>query len=119
MAGEIVHLDSKKLFKPVLLDSLCDVLVHYILNNRSQKVLINVGVDRATTYYELVRQIALTAGIDTKLVQPDGEETGWPLNSTLSVERARGLGYPEIRWDGMLAKIREDLPLVPKSQLPE
>ncbi len=113
LAGEAVHLDSRKLFKPVLIDTLCDVLAHHILRNRSQKVLINVGVDRATTYYELVHQIALIAGIDTDLVQPDGEEAGWLLNSTLSLEKARGLGYPEISWDAMLAKISEDLPLVP------
>jgi dTDP-4-dehydrorhamnose reductase len=106
--GQEIHCDSKKLFKPLLINNLCDIFVHYIRNDAGKQVLTNVGVDHTGTFYELMSDVAKTLGINPDLVKPDGEEAGWPANSTLSFTRLHELGYPTVSYEEMLATIQAD-----------
>jgi dTDP-4-dehydrorhamnose reductase len=106
--GQEIHCDSKKLFKPLLINNLCDIFVHYIRNDADKQVLVNVGVDRTSTFYGLMTDVAKTLGIDPAVVKPNGEETGWPANSTLSFTKLSELGYPTVSYEEMLATIKAD-----------
>jgi dTDP-4-dehydrorhamnose reductase len=108
LAGEEVHLDSKKLFKPVLINNICDIFDHYIKNDMSKQIIVNIGVDKPTTYYGFIYDLAQVLGINEYLVKSDGNEAGWPQNSTLSLEKIKELGYPTIDFEDMLEAIRKD-----------
>lgn len=106
--NEEVHLDSHRLFKPCLINNICDVFVHYIKNDLSKQVLINLGVDKGTTYYEFLIDVAKALGFNTEIIKPDGEETTWPENSTLSIEKMRRLGYPVLTYEHLLQTLKKD-----------
>jgi dTDP-4-dehydrorhamnose reductase len=108
MAKQEVHLDSKKLFKPVLINNICDIFVHYIEHDLDKQIVMNIGVDKATTFYDFMVDVAKALGIDPNLAKPDGEETGWPQNSTLSLEKIKQSGYPTVSYDQMLAILKEE-----------
>lgn len=107
--GNEIHCDSKKLFKPLLINNLCDIFAHYIRNDADKQILTNVGVDYVTTFYGLMSDIAKTLDIDPDLVKPDGGEAGWPPNSTLAFTKLDELGYPTVTYNEMLAVIRTEL----------
>ncbi|HYK08244.1 MAG TPA: sugar nucleotide-binding protein [Candidatus Eisenbacteria bacterium] len=106
--GEEVHVDSHKLFRPCLINNIADVYVHYIEHDADKKIIINLGVDRATTYYNFIVDVAKELGLDTHLVKPDGEEKNWPENSTLSVEIMKSLGYPFLTYQNLLVTLKKD-----------
>ena len=105
--GAVVHLDSEKLFKPSLIDHICDVIDHYLSNCLHEKHILNIGVDKATTYYDLIVDVAKNMGLDRELIKPDGKETGWPQNSTLKVKKLQELGYPTLDYKTLLSKLTE------------
>jgi dTDP-4-dehydrorhamnose reductase len=106
--GQEIHLDSQKLFKPVLLNNVCDIFSHYMANDADKQVLVNIGVDRAVTFYDFMLDVAVILNLDKDLVKPDGEETGWPANSTLSLKKLHELGYPSVTYQEMLDTIKAD-----------
>ncbi len=69
-----IHVDSHRLFKPCLINNICEVFVHYIDNDLDKKIIINLGVDKATTYYDFLMDVAKTLGLNQRLIKPDGEE---------------------------------------------
>lgn len=109
LAGQAVHLDSTKLFKPVLINNICDIIDYYIEHDAHKQVIVNIGVDKPTTYYDFVRDVARTLGIDENLIHPDGNEAGWPQNSTLSLEKIQSLGYPALAYEAMLVTMKRDV----------
>ncbi len=104
--GQVVHLDSNKLFTPVLINNMSDVFAHYMLNDSDKQLILNVGVDKDVTFYALMLDVAKTLGIETSLIKSDGDETGWPLNSSLSVKKLRELNYPFVSYQKMLETIK-------------
>ncbi len=103
-----IHVDSHKLFKPCLINNIADVFAYYIENDFGKKVLINLGVDHATTYYEFLIDVADALDLNKTLIKPDGEETGWPQNSTLSLDKAKELNYPIPSYKEVLAVLKYD-----------
>lgn len=103
--GNILHAESTKHFKPVLINNACEIFDHYIKNDSDKQVTINIGIDKAITFYELMCDVAEVLSIDRSLVKPDGEEKDWPMNSLVSLSRARRLGYPQVTYDEALAVI--------------
>lgn len=108
VAHEEIHLDSRKLFTPVLINHICSVFVHYIKHDADKQVLLNVGVDKIITYYDFTIDVANSLGLDTGLIKPDGEESGWPLNSTLFLGKLQSSGYPTIKYEEVLNTIKKD-----------
>lgn len=104
-----VHLDSKKLFKPCLLNNICDVFDYYIENYFDKKVILNLGVDKVTTYYDFIVDVAEKININIDLIFPDGEEKFWPENSTLNTNKLMSSGYPQISYDELLEKLKKEL----------
>lgn len=107
-AGQEIHLDSTKLFKPVLTNNICDIIDHYIEHDTDKQIVVNIGTDKATTFYDFMNDVARTLGHDANLIHPDGDEAGWPQNSTLSLEKIKALGYPTVSYEEMLETIRRD-----------
>jgi dTDP-4-dehydrorhamnose reductase len=107
-AGKVVHLDSQKLFKPVLTNHICDVFLHFIEQEPDTQVILNLGVDRPTTFYDFMVDVARCLGLDAGLIRPDGSETGWPLNSTLLLKNLRRSGYPTVSYQQALDIIKAD-----------
>lgn len=89
-----VRLDSHRLFNPCLINHASQVFVYYIEHDFDKQIIINIGVDKATTYYDFIKDVAVTLDLNQELIKPDGEETAWPENSTLSIEKMKSLGYP-------------------------
>ncbi len=114
IAGKIIHADSQKLFTPVLINNACDIFAHYIAKDSSQQRLINIGTDRTVTFYKLMIDVAKALGIESSLIRPDGEESGWPQNSTLSVKKLSELGYPTITYQQIIDTIRTDYEIFKK-----
>jgi dTDP-4-dehydrorhamnose reductase len=108
VSGKEVHLDAHKLFKPVLINHICYVLEHYIAHDIDKQVILNVGTDRESTYHGFILDVADKLGLDTGLVQPDGEEKGWPQNSTLSFDKLKSSGYPVVNYKQLLDAIQKD-----------
>lgn len=106
--NEEAHLDSHRLFKPCLINNICDVFVHYIDHDLGKQILINLGVDKATTYYDFLVDVAKKLGLNQELIKSDGEETTWSENSTLSIEKMRQLGYPVLTYDHLLQALKKD-----------
>lgn len=108
LRGETIHCDSKKLFTPMFIDNMCDVLVHYIEHDADKQLVLNIGIDRPVTYFELLRDVSLAMNLGTDLVQSDGEEAGWMQNGTLCVKTQRTAGYPTVTYDDMIKIIAEE-----------
>ncbi len=106
--GQTVHLDSHKIFTPVLINNVCDIFTHYMAHDPEKQVVINIGVDKPTTYYDFFADVAKTLGISAELLKPDGEEAGWLPNSSLSMEKLKALGYPVVSYQQMLETIKAD-----------
>jgi dTDP-4-dehydrorhamnose reductase len=107
-AGDQVHLDSRKLFKPVLINHVCDIIAHHITSNPNAKEILNIGTDKVMTYFALVSDVAVELGLNKDPVKPDGEEDGWPLNSTLSLKKLQRSGYPVLSYQQLLDTIRTE-----------
>lgn len=107
-ADETVHLDSHKIFTPFLINNACDVIAHYINNDSHKQLVLNVGVNKPTTFYDFVVDVAKALELDTALVKDDGEEAGWPENSSLSMKKLEELDYPTVSYEEMLDIIRTD-----------
>lgn len=103
-----VHLDSHRLFKPCLVNNISDVFVHYIENDTDKKIILNLGVDKPTTYYNLMVDVAEILGFDKNLIKPDGQEINWPENSTLDVQKLAALGYPALTYKELLSVLKTD-----------
>ncbi len=108
IAGQSVVLDDQKLFRPCLINNIADVFAHYIENDADRKLLLNLGVDRSTTYFALLIDVAKKLDLDIQLIQPGGNETTWPQNSTLSVAKLNGSGYPTLSYEAVLSVIKQD-----------
>lgn len=108
LQNQQVHLDSHRLFKPCLINHISKVFVHYIKYDCDKQVIINVGVDKATTYYDLIKDVAVTLDLNQELIKSDGEESEWPENSTLSIEKMRNLGYPLLSYLQLLEILKQD-----------
>jgi dTDP-4-dehydrorhamnose reductase len=108
VAKQQIHLDSHRFFKPVLINHICDVFIHYLENDIDKQLILNVGVDKATTYYSLVQDVAAKLDLNTSLIKSDGEEAGWPQNSILSLNRLVESGYPVVSYEQLLDVIKTD-----------
>lgn len=103
-----VHLDSKKLFKPCFLNNICDVFYHYIEQDFNKKVLVNLGVEKSTTYFDFIIDVAKALNLNLNLIFPDGDEKFWPKNSTLNTDKLRVIGYPSINYEELMEKLKID-----------
>lgn len=108
-ADKPVHLDGKKLFNPVLINNVCDVIVHFIKNDADKQRIINLGVDEMITYYSFFLDLVKTLGWDEKLLFDDGFEAGWPNNASLSVAKLQKFGYPYMDHRQVLDTIKNDI----------
>lgn len=108
ISGEKVHLDSQKIFTPMFLNYGCDILNHYILRDHDKQVILNVGIDKPITYFDFVVDVARTLGLNDQLVKSDGEEAGWPANSSLSMLKLHDVGYPIMDYRTMLEIMRSE-----------
>lgn len=108
IAGQNVVLDDQKLFRPCLINNIADVFAHYIENDTDRKLLLNLGVDRSTTYFALLIDVAKKLGLDIQLIHPGGNEATWPQNSTLSVAKLNASGYPTLSYEAVLSVIKQD-----------
>lgn len=108
IAGERVVLDDHKLFRPCLINNIADVYAHYIENDLDKKLIFNLGVDKSTTYFDFIVDVARSLGLDSKLIESGGNEVTWPANSTLSVEKLKNSDYPSLKYKDMLEIIQMD-----------
>lgn len=106
--GQEVHLDSVKLFKPTLINNICDVFNHYFTNESEKQVLLNLGTDKATKWHDFMVDVADLLGLDKSLIKPDGNEAGWPQNSTLSLVKLLASGYPIYTYKELLNTLKAD-----------
>lgn len=106
--GETVHADSRKFFRPCLINHISEVYVHHIAHNLNQRVTINLGSERVTTYYDFVFDVATALELNAAMVMPDGDETSWPENASLSIDLMERLGYPRLSYVDLLDTIRTD-----------
>ncbi len=108
ISGESVVLDDHKLFRPCLIDNIADVYVHYIENDLDKSLILNLGVDQSTTYFDFMVDVARLLDLDSKLIAPGGNELTWPENSTLSINRLESTNYPSVSYDELLEVIKQD-----------
>ena len=108
IAGEHVILDDHKLFRPCLINNIADVYVHYIENDLDKKLIFNLGVDKSTSYFDFMVDVARSLNLDSKLIKSGGNELTWPENSTLSVDRLKSSKYPSFSYAELLDVIRQD-----------
>ncbi len=106
--GKYVSFDSKKLFTPVLINNVCDILVNYIIKDSAKQIILNLGIDTPVTYYQFMHDVAERLGINGSLVKPDGNEAGWPDNNSLSIRKLHALSYPSVTYQEMLEIIKSD-----------
>lgn len=107
--GKDVHLDAKRSTNLPLIDDICDVIDHYIEHDLSKQIVLNVGMEKITTYYDLWCDIARAAGIDTALIHDDGDEPKWLPNNTLSTQKLRNLGYPRRSYEDIIETIAKGI----------
>lgn len=108
LQNQQVHLDSHRLFKPCLINHISKIFVHYIKYDCDKQIIINAGVDKATTYYDFIKDVAVMLDLNQELIKSDGEESEWPENSTLSIEKMRNLGYPVLSYLQLLEILKQD-----------
>lgn len=106
--NKVVHLDSKKIFNPVLINNICDIFAYYMENDIAQQIIINMGVGKKTTYYDFIVDVANNLKLDVNLIKSDGNEAGWPANSSLNVSKIKQLGYPSPTYEEVLSTIATD-----------
>ncbi len=106
--GQKIHCDSIKLFRPTLINNICATFNYYIANDSDKQILLNLGVDKVTTWYNFMQDVANTIGLDKNLVVSDGKEAGWPSNSALDVSKVISSGYPYASYDDALIQIKKD-----------
>lgn len=110
MAGKEIHLDNKRKVTLTLVDDICDVINHYIEHDLDKQIVLNVAIDKVTTYYNIWLDIARAAGIDTALVHDDGDEPlYWLMNNALSTQKLRDLGYPQRSYDAVITTITKGI----------
>lgn len=107
--GKAVHLDSKKIFNPVLINTVCEIYAHHVRNHLNEKTILNMGTVETMTYYDFFVDVAEAAGLDMALVNDDGEEPGWPNQGALNVEKLNRLGYPSPTYRDAVAIIAADI----------
>lgn len=105
MSGKEIHVDSKRKVTLILIDDICDIISRYIERDLDKQIILNMGMEKATTYYDVWLDIARAAGIDVALIHPDGDEPGWLLNNTLSTQKQRDLGYPQRSYEEVINTI--------------
>lgn len=108
-AGIPVQLDSKKVFSPVSINHFCEVFMYFIEHDADKQLLFNIGSDKALTYYDFIIDVTKILKLDTNLVQPNGEEAGWPANSSLNFDKLRSSDYPFVDYQQMLDTIRNEI----------
>lgn len=107
-SGNQVILDDHKLFKPCLINHISDVYRYYIENDLDQKIILNLGVDKPSTYYQFIKDVSESLGLNSELILTGGNEQSWPENSTLSVNRLKNSKYPQLSYDDLLATLQRD-----------
>lgn len=109
MAGKHIHLDSKRKVTLILIDDICDIIDHYLSHEADKQLILNMGMERVTTYYDLWMDLAREAGFDRGLLHPDGDEPAWLMNNTLSTAKLRQLGYPQRSYEEVIGTIAQAL----------
>lgn len=107
--GKEVHLDAKRSITLPFIDDICDVIDHYIEHDLNKKIVLNVGMEKVTTYYDLWCDIARASGIDTALIHNDGDESKWLPDNTLSTKKLRKLGYPQRSYEDIIETIAKGI----------
>lgn len=108
ITGESVILDDHKLFRPCLINNIADIYAHYIENDLDKSLILNLGVDQSTTYFDFMVDVARSLDLDSRLIEPGGNELTWPENSTLSIDRLKSTNYPSVSYNELLVVIRQD-----------
>jgi dTDP-4-dehydrorhamnose reductase len=106
--NQTVHLDAHRLFKPCLINHLAEVFAYYIEHDSDKKILLNIGVDKAMTYYDFIIDVTKTLDLKQELIKSDYEEITWPENSTLSLHKIKELGYPTLSYQKLLETLKHD-----------
>jgi dTDP-4-dehydrorhamnose reductase len=108
IAGEKVILDDHKLFRPCLINNIAYIYAHYIENDLNKKIIFNLGVDKTTTYFDFIVDVARSLDLDSKLIEAGGNELTWPENSSLSINKLKSSKYPSVSYSDLLGVIRQD-----------
>ena len=105
LAGKDIHADSKRKVTLILIDDICDIIDYYIEHDTDKQIILNMGMEKVTTYYEIWLDVARAAEIDTGLIHDDGDEPGWLMNNTLSTKKLRDMGYPQRSYEEVISTI--------------
>lgn len=108
LSGEAVHLDAVKRFTPVHLSHLCAVFDHFLTHARDAALTLNVGVERSVTFHELVSDIVQGLEVDPNPILPDGEEAGWPADSSVDTRALAEHGFPAMTYDELVGSVVEE-----------
>lgn len=108
VSSEPIHLDSKKTFTPALINNICDIIDYFLTNDINNKLILNVGINKKTTFYDLIRDVTSKLDLNTELIYNDGDEAGWPKNSSLNFEKLLSSNYPTVSYEEALEIIRSD-----------
>ena len=109
LRGTKIELDNKKLFKPTYTNHVCDVMHHYMTKDLGKKMLLNIWVDKPTTYYQFMKDLLDETQKEGRQVMPTGEEKWRPENSTLNLEKLNATWYPTLSYNDLLKKLAKDI----------
>lgn len=109
VASKDIHVDSKRQVTLILIDDICDIVDRYIQHDADKQIILNMGMEKVTTYYKLWLDIAKKAGLDSRHIHDDGDEPGWLMNNTLSTRKLRELGYPQRTYEQVINVIADGI----------
>ena len=109
LSGNDIHVDSKRKVTLILIDDICDIIDHYIQHDIENQLILNMGTEKVTTYYDLWLDITKVAGINPELIHGDGDEPGWLMNNSLSTKKLRKLGYPQRSYEQVVKVITDGI----------
>jgi len=108
-SGRDIHVDSKRKITLVLIDDICDIINHYIQHDAGRQLILNMGMEKVATYYNVWLDIAKASGLNSQLIHGDGDEPGWLMNNTLSTKKLRELGYPQRTYEQVINVIADGI----------
>lgn len=107
--GERVELDSQKIFRPSFLNHICEMIDFYMTNDYKKQLILNSVIEKDITYFQLIKDISNKIGLNSlNNILPSGEETVWPIKSTLSMNLCKKLNYPLYSYEEFLNTLAQD-----------
>ncbi len=83
-------------------------IAHYLTYDVGERIILNMGVERPTTFHHFMIDVARALGLDTSLIHDDGSEAEWPFNNSLSMKKLLAMEYPNVSYEEMLSIIKAD-----------